>query len=66
MNRAFGFLVAVLWLVFAVGAFRNSAAGWSASASDLGFWWAVIGTLLTLAAGAALIGTVIHTRPRHD
>ena len=66
MSRIFGFAVGVLWLVFAGVAFKNSAAGWSAQASDLGFWWGVIGTFLTIAAGAALVGTWLHTRPRHD
>ena len=66
MSRIFGFAVGLVWLVFAVGAFKNSAAGWSAQASDLGFWWGVIGVLLALAAGAALLGTWIHTRQQHD
>jgi hypothetical protein len=66
MRRIFGFVVGVIWLVFAAVAFKNSAAGWSADASDLGFWWGVIGVFLTIAAGAAAIGTWLHTRPRHD
>ena len=65
MGRIFGFLVGIVWLVFAGVAFKNSAAGWSADASDLGFWWMIIGIFLTLAAGAALIGTWLHTRPSH-
>jgi hypothetical protein len=65
MARIFGFLVGIVWLVFAAVAFRNSAAGWSADAGDIGFWWTVIGVLLTLAAGGALIGTWLHTRPQH-
>jgi hypothetical protein len=66
MSRIFGFVVGLVWLVFAVGAFRNSMAGWGAQASDLGFWWGVIGVLLTIAAVAALFGTWIHTRQQHD
>jgi hypothetical protein len=67
MGRIFGFLVGIVWLVFASVAFRNSAAGWSADASDIGFWWAVIGVFLAIAAGGALLGTWLHTRPhRHD
>jgi len=66
MSRVFGFVVGLVWLVFAVGAFKNSAAGWSAQASDLGFWWGVIGVLLAMAAAAALLGTWIHTRQQHD
>ena len=66
MSRIFGFSVGVVWLTFAGVAFRYSADGWSADASDLGFWWAVIGVLLTIAAGGALLGTWLHTRPRRD
>jgi hypothetical protein len=65
MRRIFGFLVGALWLVFAVVAFRNSAAGWSADASDLGFWWGVVAVFLTIAAGAAFYGTWLHTREHH-
>jgi len=61
MARIYGFLVGIVWLVFAAVAFRNSAAGWSAGASDIGFWWTVIGVLLTLAAGGALIGTWLQS-----
>ena len=66
MSRIFGFLIGVVWLVFAGVSFRYSAAGWRADASDLGFWWGVVGVLLTLAAAGALLGTWLHTRPRHD
>ena len=66
MRRIFGFAVGVVWLVFASVAYKNSAAGWSGSHTDLGFWWGVIAVLLTLAAGAAVVGTVLHTRERHD
>lgn len=66
MSRIFGFLVGIVWLVFAGVAFRYSAAGWSADASDLGFWWGVVGVLLAVAAGGALLGTWLHTRSRHD
>jgi hypothetical protein len=51
--------------VFAGVSFKNSAAGWSADASDLGFWWGVIAVFLTIAAGAAFVGTWLHTRPHH-
>lgn len=62
MSRIFGFVIGLLWLVLAFLALRNSLAGWSAGASDLGFWWAVIAVFLTIAAGAAVVGTLIHTR----
>lgn len=66
MERIFGFFVGIVWIVFAVVAFGNSAAGWSADASDLGFWWGVVGVFLTIAAGGAFVGTWLHTRPHHD
>ena len=65
MRKIFGFLVGIVWLAFAGVAFRNSAAGWSADATDLGFWWGVVAVLLTLAAGAAVVGTWLHTHPKY-
>jgi hypothetical protein len=62
LGIAMGVLLAVLsWL-----AFGTSRGGWAAGHDDLGFWWAIIGTLLGLAALSALVGTWIHTRPRGD
>jgi hypothetical protein len=62
MARIFGLAVGVVWIAFTVIAFGRSAEGWGAGNSDIGFWWAVIGTLLSVAAGSALVGTWIHTR----
>jgi hypothetical protein len=62
MNRIFGYLVGIVWLGLAYGAFQNSSAGWSAGQDDVGFWWSVIAGLLTIAALGALIGTTIHAR----
>ena len=62
MSRIFGMGVGILYLGIAFGAFRNASAGWEAGHSDLGFWWTVIASLLTIAAFGALIGTWIHTR----
>lgn len=66
MGRIFGFAVGIVWLLFAAYAFGRSSAGWSMAASDLGFWWSVVGVLFTLAAGAALVGTWLHTSTRHE
>lgn len=66
MNRIFGYLVGVVWLGLAYGAFRTATAGWDAGQSDVGFWWAVIATLLTIAALGALIGTMIHSRQQRN
>ncbi|MBW3533628.1 MAG: hypothetical protein KY453_00200 [Gemmatimonadetes bacterium] len=62
MSKIFGFVIGLVWLIFAFLAFRRSAAGWSVEASGLGFWWGVIAVFLTIAAGAAIVGTVLHTR----
>jgi hypothetical protein len=62
MSRLLGFAVGIVWLVFVFVTFRRSAEGWAAGNSDIGFWWAVIAGFLTIASGAALVGTWIHTR----
>ncbi|MDZ7779416.1 MAG: hypothetical protein U5R14_05665 [Gemmatimonadota bacterium] len=62
MTRIFGMAVGVVYLGIAFGAYRNSSNGWEAGHADLGFWWAVIGVLLTIASLGALIGTWLHTR----
>lgn len=66
MKRIIGFVIGVVWLFMAFLAFRQSAGGWSEGHSDLGFWWGVIGALLTIAALGALVGTWIHTRTRDE
>ncbi len=63
MKRIFGMAVGVVYLGIAFGAYRNASSGWEAGHADLGFWWTVIGVLLTIAALGALIGTYLHTRP---
>lgn len=62
VKRLVGAAVAIVYWMVAGVAYRTSAAGWSAGHSDLGFWWAVIGTLLAVAGLSALIGTWLHTR----
>ncbi len=62
MNRIFGYFVGLVWLGMAFGAFSNSSAGWEQNWPDIGFWWGVIGTLLSIAGVGALVGTTIHTR----
>ena len=60
--KLLGYVVGIVWLGLAFGAFRTSSAGWGEGHSDIGFWWAVIGALLAIAALGALIGTTIHAR----
>lgn len=66
MKRVLGIVLGVLWAVLAGLAFRESSNGWAAGHSDLGFWWAVIGTLLSIAGLGILVGSWIHTRPAED
>jgi hypothetical protein len=62
--KLFGYLVGIVWLGLAFGAFRTSSSGWAAGHSDIGFWWAVIGAFLAVAALGAIVGTTIHARAR--
>lgn len=57
MSRLFGLVVGAVWLLFSYMAFRASAAGWADGHTDIGFWWAVIGSFLGIAAVVALVGT---------
>ncbi|NIP60995.1 MAG: hypothetical protein GWM92_21265 [Gemmatimonadetes bacterium] len=62
MKLAAGILIGLFYLFIAWGAYRRSAAGWDQGHSDLGFWWAVIGSFLAIAALGALVGTWRHIR----
>jgi hypothetical protein len=64
MARIFGFAVGAIWLVFTGIAFMRSMNGFGANQTDVGFWWAFIGSFLALAAASAIGGTIIHTRER--
>ncbi len=63
MTRVLGVLAGVGILVMAGFTFQDSAAGWADGHSDIGFWWAVITVLLTIAGVGTIIGTWIHTQP---
>jgi len=60
MKQYAGLVIGVIYLLIAMGAFKASIDGWAAGHSDLGFWWIVIGSLLTIAGLGALVGTWIH------
>lgn len=62
MKLALGWIVGLAYVFIAFLAYRNSASGWSAGHADLGFWWAVIGSFLAIAALAALVGSWLHSR----
>jgi len=53
-------------LVLAGFAWGDSASGWSAGNTDIGFWWSVIATFLTIAGLGTVIGTWLHTQPIDD
>ncbi len=66
MNRVLGMMAGFGILVLAGFAYGDSSAGWTAGHSDIGFWWAVIAVLLTIAGLGAVIGTWIHTQSSED
>jgi hypothetical protein len=61
MGRIFGYLIGLIWIGLAFGALSRASAGFSADMADVGLWWSIIGTLLGIAATAALVGTYLHT-----
>ena len=66
MKLIIGIVIAALYVVLSGLAFNTSNGGWAEGHGDLGIWWAVIGTLLGIAALGALLGTWFHTRPSED
>ena len=66
MSRVLGMIAGAGILVLAVFAWFDSAAGWSDGHSDIGFWWTVIASFLTIAGVSTLIGTWLHTQPIDD
>jgi hypothetical protein len=66
MKRIIGISIAVFYGVLSTLAFTSSTGNWFQGNSDLGFWWAVIATLLGIAGLGAFFGTLIHTRKAED
>lgn len=66
MKRTVGLIIGVVYILFAFGAYKTGMDGWTAGHADLGFWWTVIGVLLTIAGVGALLGTWIHAWAHHD
>jgi hypothetical protein len=66
MKRIIGIVIGVFYAVLSGLAFTSSTGNWSAGNSDLGLWWAVIGTLLGVAGLGAFLGTWFHTRLAED
>ena len=66
MKFIVGILIGVVYFILVSLAFAQSSGGYQAGHADLGFWWAVIGTLLGIAGTGAVVGTWLHTRPSED
>jgi hypothetical protein len=66
MKRIIGILIGAFYGVLSGLAFMTSSQNWGLGNSDLGLWWAVIGTLLGIAGLGALFGTIAHTRLAED
>jgi hypothetical protein len=66
MKRIIGIVIGVFYALLSGLAFTTSTLNWSVGNSDLGLWWAVIGTILGIAGVGALLGTWFHTRPVED
>ncbi len=66
MKKHAGLVIGVLYLIIAMGAFKNGMVGWEGAHGDLGFWWTVIGCLLVIAGLGALVGTYIHAWAHAD
>jgi hypothetical protein len=64
MKRIIGWGVGVFYLVIAAAVFRYAMAGRADGHGEIGFWFSVVGTLLSIAALGAFIGTWIHTQPK--
>ena len=63
MKSVLGVVAGLVLFVLAFGAFRTASGGWSGGHPDQGFWWTVIASFLTIAATAAVVGTIVHSRP---
>jgi len=61
MNRIFGYLVGIVWLGMAFGAFQRGQNGGAMGYTDMVVWWTIIAGFLTIAGLGALVGTTIHT-----
>ncbi|MDH5759708.1 MAG: hypothetical protein OEZ65_08980 [Gemmatimonadota bacterium] len=66
MRQYAGLIIGVIYLLIAMGAFKTGMGGWQGSQADVGFWWTVIGSLLTIAGLGAIFGTWIHAWSDHS
>jgi len=66
MKFLIGVVIGIGYAVLVTLAFVTSTVAWQAGNADLGFWWAVVGSILAIAGSGAVIGSWIHTRPAED
>ena len=66
MKFIVGVVLGVFYAVLVSLALTQSSGAWQAGNADLGFWWAVVGTILGVTGLGAVIGTWLHTRPSED
>lgn len=66
MKFLIGIVLGIFYAVLVGLALNQSSGAWDAGNADLGFWWAVIGSILAMAGAGAVFGTWIHTRPSED
>ena len=66
MKFIIGIVFGICYAILVGLALNHSAGAWQVGNADLGFWWAVIGTILAVAGSGAVLGTWIHTRPSED
>lgn len=52
--------IGVLWLAMAAATFLTAYNGWANQRPDWAFGWGLVGVLLTLAGGSAIVGTWLH------
>jgi hypothetical protein len=64
MKRIIGWGVGVVYVVLASVAFSFASAGRADGHGEIGFWFSVVGTFLSIAALGAFIGTWIHTQDK--
>lgn len=64
MKRIMGWGVGVVYLVLSFSAYSIASNGRADGHGELAFWFAVVGTLLLIAALGAFIGTWIHTQQK--
>jgi hypothetical protein len=64
MKRIIGWGVGVVYIVIASAVFAFASRGRADGHGEIGFWFSVVGTFLSVAALAAFIGTWIHTQDK--